>query len=327
MIPSLERIALIAATLVLISAGWTPVHAQSPERVYRLGHLTVTEESVALARLYLLPELARLGFVEGRNLVFDARTGAVGELPGLMRELLAARPDAIVTVGPATRAAGAATRTVPIVSSGFDPVAVGLAASLARPGGNVTGVALLVPELDAKRLDLLLEAVPGRRRVAVLFDSASSTRQLSEREMRGVAASAGIDLLDFTAAAPADYQAAFAAMGAVGAQALVIGASAQFSGSNMVTLAALALEARLPTICEWARNARDGCLLGYGPDLPALRRRMADQVARIFRGAAPGNVPIELPTLFEFAVNLKVAKALGLDLPPAILARADEVIE
>ncbi len=329
MSPAMKCAAVALAALVLISAGSAPARAQSPERIYRLGHLAVTEESVAGNRRSLLPELARLGFVEGRNLVFDARTGAVGDLPGLMRELLAARPDAIVTIGPATRVAGAATRTVPIVSSGSDPVELGLAASLARPGGNVTGITLLVWELDAKRLDLLREAVPGRRRVAVLFASAASNqqRQASEREMRGVAANAGIDLLDFTVAAAVDYPAAFAAMRAAGAQALVIGAAPQFSAGDMPILAALALEARLPTICEWARNVRDGCLLGYGPDFAALRRRMADQVARIFRGAAPRDIPIELPTLFEFAVNLKVAKALGLTLPPAIIARADEVIE
>ncbi len=327
MSPAMKCAAVALAALVLISAGLTPARAQSPERVYRLGHLAMTEEAVTSVRLYLLPELARLGFVEGRNLVFDARTGAVGDLPGLMRELLAARPDAIVTIGPATRVAGAATRTVPIVSSGSDPVELGLAASLARPGGNVTGITLLVWELDAKRLDLLREAVPGRRRVAVLFPSTSPNRQASEREMRGVAASVGIDLLDFTVAAAVDYPAAFAAMRAAGAQALVIGAAPQFSAGDMPILAALALEARLPTICEWARNVRDGCLLGYGPDFAALRRRMADQVARIFRGAAPRDIPIELPTLFEFAVNLKVAKALGLTLPPAIIARADEVIE
>ena len=145
--------------------------------------------------------------------------------------------------------------------------------------------------------------------------------------MRSVAASAGIDLLDFTAAAaPADYKAAFAAMRAAGAQALVIAATPEFF-RDATSLAALALEARLPTICQWAEMARTGCLLGYGPSRLEQRRRNTDQIARILRGAAPGDVPIELPTLFEFAVNLKVARALGLELPPAILARADEVIE
>ena len=144
--------------------------------------------------------------------------------------------------------------------------------------------------------------------------------------MRVVAASAAIELLAFNVAAPADYPVAFAAMRAAGAEALVISASPQFN-NDMKSLATLALEARLPTICEWANNARDGCLIGYGPDRGALRRRNADQLARIFRGVAPGEIPIEQPTVFEFAVNLKVARALDLDLPAALLARADEVIE
>ncbi len=324
--PAMKCAALMAAALGLISAGPTPARAQSPERVYRLAHLSLTADAEVRFRSLSLPHLATLGFVEGRNLVVDARVGAVDVLAGLMPELLAAKPDAIITVGPAVIAASGVTRTVPIVSFGPDLIERGLAASLARPGGNVTGIVILVAELDAKRLHLLQEAVPGRRRVAALFPSTSPNRQASEREMRSVAASAGIDLLDFTVAAPADYTAAFAAMRAAGAQALVVSSGLEFLRDATV-LAALALEARLPTICEWAEMARSGCLLGYGADRLDLRRRNMDQIARILRGAAPGEIPIELPTRFEFAVNLKVAKALGLELPPAILARADEVIE
>jgi putative ABC transport system substrate-binding protein len=241
-----------------------------------------------------------------------------------MQELLAARPDAIVAVGAAIAVAGAATRTVPIVAFGSNPVELGLAAGFARPGGNVTGVVILTVELDAKRLELLQQAVPGRRRVAALL---SSTRPVSsEAELRVAAERAGVELLPFAVASPADYPAAFAAMRAAKAEALAIGAASEFYRDAGI-LAALALEARLPTVCEWADMARDGCLIGYGPSRTALRLRIADQIARIFRGAAPGDLPIEQPTLFEFAVNLKVAKALGIELPAAILARADEVIE
>jgi len=319
--------AVLAAVLLMLTvAVATPAHAQSPNRVYRLGHLSPSADSEQFTRDLIMPELAKLGFVEGRNLVVEWRVGDAAAQPGQMRELLAARPDAIVAIGPAVIAASAATRTVPIVGFGPDPVELGLAANFARPGGNVTGIVILAVELDAKRLDLLRDALPGRRRVAVLLSSTAPASRTSEREMRAVAASTAIDLLLFSVAAAADYPAAFAAMRVAGAEALVIGASPQFD-RDMKSLAALALEVRLPTICQWAKNARDGCLIGYGPDRGALRRRNADQLARIFRGAAPGEIPIEQPTVFEFAVNLKVARALGLELPAATLARADEVIE
>ena len=201
--------------------------AQTPNRIYRLGHLANSADSEAFTRQITLPELARLGFVEGRNLLFDARVGESDALPGLMRELLAAQPDAVVAVGPAMAVAGAATRTVPVVTFGFDPIELGLAASYARPGGNVTGVVILVAELEAKRLSILLEAVPDRRRVAALVPAASGA---NEAAMRKAAAGLGAELLVFPAAAPSEYAAAFAAMRAQGAQALVIGATPQFNG-------------------------------------------------------------------------------------------------
>ena len=136
--------------------------AQTPNRIYRLAHLATSPDSEAFTRQIMLPELARLGFVEGRNLVFDGRVGEPDLLPALMRELLAGRPDAVVAIGPALGPAGAATRTVPVVGHGIDPIELGLAASYARPGGNVTGVVILANELDAKRLSILLEAVPHR---------------------------------------------------------------------------------------------------------------------------------------------------------------------
>ena len=297
--------------------------AQTPNRIYRLGHLANASDSEAFTRQITLPELARLGFVEGRNLVFDGRVGKPDALPGLMRELLAAQPDAVVAVGPAAKIAGAATRTVPIVTFGADPIELGLAASYARPGGNVTGVVILVGELEAKRLSILIEAVPDRRRIAALVPSASGA---NEAALRKVAAGLGVELLVFPVAAPSDYPAAFAAMRAQGAQALVIGATPEFQRDGKL-LAGLALEARLPTVCEWADMAHAGCLIGYGPSRIALRRRMADQIAQIFRGAAPGDIPIERPSVFEFALNLKIANSLGLTVPPSLLARADELIE
>lgn len=301
-----------------------PALAQSPNRVYRLGHLGNSLPSEASARQITLPELAKLGFVEGRNLVFDPRLGESDALPGLMRELLAARPDAVIAVGGAAiAAAGAATRTVPIVTFGADPIELGLAASYARPGGKVTGVVILASELEVKRLSILLEAAPGRRRVAILTSAATA---IGEAAMRKAAAVLGVELLAFAVAAPADYPAAFAAMRAAGAQALVISATSEFYRHGQ-QLAALALETRLPTVCEWADMAQAGCLIGYGPNRTALRKRMAAQIAQIFGGTAPGAIAIERPTVFEFAVNQKIAKSLELNIPAAVLAQADEVID
>ena len=309
----------LAATVAFPIAA----RGQSPDRIYRLGHLANSADSEAFTRQITLPELARLGFVEGRNLVFDGRVGEPDALPGLMRELLAARPDAVVAVGPAIGPAGAATRTVPVVTFGFDPIELGLAASYARPGGNVTGVVILVGELEAKRLSILLEAAPGRRRVAALVPVRSGANEIA---LQQAAARLGVELLVFAVATPGDYPAAFKAMRAQGAQALVIGATPQFQRDGE-QLAGLALEARLPTVCEWAEMAHGGCLIGYGPSRVALRKRMADQLAQIFRGIAPGDIPIEQPTVFEFALNLKIARSLDLTVPPALLTSADEVIE
>ena len=203
---------------------------------------------------------------------------------------------------------------------------LGYAESYARPGGNVTGVAILGAELDAKRLDLLHEAVPGAKSIAVLYPGFTAGRAASESALRALAAARGLELVIVAAAFPEDYPAAFEAMRAAGVQALVISAGPQFDRDAAV-LAALAAAALLPTVCQWARMARAGCLVGYGPDATALRLRLAHQVTRVFRGVSPGELPIETPTRFEFAINARAARALGILIPPALLARADEVIE
>jgi putative ABC transport system substrate-binding protein len=185
---------------------------------------------------------------------------------------------------------------------------------------------ILASELEAKRLSILREAVPDRRRVAVLFSASSPATAIGEAAMRKAAAALGVELLAFTVAAPADYPAAFGAMRAAGAQAVMISANPEFYRDGK-QLAALALEARLPTVCEWAEMAQTGCLIGYGPNRAALRTRMAAQIALIFRGTAAGDVAIELPTVFEFAINQKIAKSLDLNIPAGVLVRADEVID
>jgi putative ABC transport system substrate-binding protein len=314
--------------LIFLLALATPLVAPAAgEKVYRLGELEPSAASLELTHDLTLPELAKLGFSQGRNLILDERVGDAAAMPGLAQELLLADPDAIIALGPdATRAARQVTSTVPLVMFGPDPVRYGWATSLAHPGGNITGVAMLAVELDGKRLDLLHEAVPGARRVAALLMPLVPGRQPSEQEMRAVAASLGVDILTFDATGPEDYPTVFAAMRASATQGLVIMANPTFY-RDAALLARLALEMGLPTVCEWAEMAQSGCMLGYGPSRPELRRRLAHYVARIFQGASPGDLPIEQPTHYEFVINLKTANALGLTVPGAILARADEVIE
>lgn len=313
--------------LFLLVLAWPSATSTAAEKIYRLGELASSAAALEITRSSTLPELAKLGFSEGRNLIMDERVGDAATMPGLAREMLLAKPDAIIAIGSdAIGAAAAATSTLPIVIFGSDPVSRGLATSLVHPGGNVTGVVILVTELDAKRLSLLHEAVPVAHRIAVLMQPSAPLRQASEQEMRAVAASTGVELLVFDAAEPGEYPAAFAAMRAAGAQALVIVAHATFNRDTAV-LARLALETGLPTACEWAEMARTGCLLGYGPSRPELRRRLAHFVMRIFQGAVPGNLPIEQPTHYDFIINLMTAKALNLIVPQSLLARADEVIE
>ena len=321
-----RSVRLLALIPIWFSIGGVAL-PQEPDRIFRLGVLSVSPGTLQRLRGVMFPELARLGFTEGRNLVVEARFGPMGELPALARQLAAAHPDAIIAAGNAIGAARQATSTTAIIGAfiGVDPVAAGFAATLARPGGNVTGVAMLAPELDGKRLQLLHEAVPGGSRIAAL---AASPDQHAPNlaAMRQVASHEGLALLPFYAAQPEDYPATFAAMRGAGASALQIVSAPQFL-TNAATLAELAADARLPTMCEWRSMAVQGCLLGYGPDYTELQRRVADYVACILRGAAPGDLPIEQPTHYELAVNLKTAAALGLTIPQSILGRADEVIE
>ena len=227
--------------------------------------------AVERLRALMLRALARQGSVEGRNLVLEVRTGAAAELPALAEELLATKPDAVLANGSvAIAAVREHSNTVPIVGAaiGVDPVAAGFAVSLARPGGNVTGSLMLAPELDAKGLELLHQAVPTARRIAALGTSPMAARE-NFAQVGEAAHALGVELSAFYAEVPADYPAAFAAMRSAGAQALAILSAPDFF-TNASTLAALALEAELPTACEWREMAEQGCLLGYGPNLAEL---------------------------------------------------------
>jgi putative ABC transport system substrate-binding protein len=315
---------LILAFVVLFSAGAAAL-AQAADKVWRLGVLSPIDDPMISTTL---SELAARGFVEGRNLVVDIRVGTAERMPELARELVGTKPDVIMAVSDwAITPAHEATRSVPIVASpmGRDPVVAGVADSWAHPGGNVTGVTLTAPELESKRLDLLRDVVPAARRIAML----SMHREVTEpaaAPIRAAAARLDIQLIELYVGGPDEYRAAFDAMRSAGAEALVIEPMPEFDEHGK-RLTALAAGAGLPTICGGRKSAEQGCLLGYGPDFAELHRQAADDIARIFRGSSPSELPIEGPTHFEFVVNLKTAKTLGLTLPPAVLAAADEVIE
>ena len=301
--------------------------AQEPGRVYRIAVISPAEAAVGL-RNFQLPELARLGFVVGRNLTLTTHFGPPALMPELARQAIATKPDVVVAVSTvAILAVKEASSTVPIVMSfiGEDPIAKGLAVSLARPGGSATGVAMMAAQLDGKRTGLLHEFVPAARRIAILTGRPPRHAEGAEEAQR-VARELGLETDVFYADEPADYVAAFAGMRMARSEALVIISAPDFF-RDAALLSRLALEAGLPTVCEWASMARDGCLIGYGPNFAELWRRPADYVARILRGAKPGELPIEQPALFDFAVNLKTARALGLTIPESALQRADEVFE
>src|SRR5215469_1159436 len=302
--------------------------AQEPGRLYRIALITPSEMTVEMIRKFQLPELARFGFVEGRNLTLTTHVGPPARMPELAREAIATKPDVVIAISTvAILAVKEASSTVPIVMSfiGEDPIEKGVANSFARPGGRVTGVAMLAAETDGKRASLLHDFVPAARRFAILTGRPPRHAEGAE-EARRVARKLGLETDAFYADEPADYVAAFAGMRTARSEALVIISAPDFFRDTAL-LSRLALEAGLATVCEWASMARDGCLLGYGPNFAALWRRPAEYVARILRGEKPGDLPIEQPTLFDFAVNLRTAKALGLTIPEAPLLRADEVIE
>lgn len=323
----LRELILSGMVAVTIFAGQGGL-ARDGDKVYRLGILSPAAAVVQRIRATALPELARLGFTEGRNLVIEVRVGSRELLPALARDLTSTHPEAIIAVsGAAIRAIRDAGDATPIIGAfiGEDPITAGFAVSLAHPGGTVTGIVMLAPELDSKRLHFLHEAFPSSRRIAALaVDEQRDAPNLAA--VKAAADRSGVELHVMFAKNSDAYASAFAAMRNAGADGLLIISAPELYG-DASRLAARAIEAQLPTICEWAEMAQSGCLFGYGPDSDELHRRVANFAARIFLGTPPGELPIEAPIHFKFAINLKTAKALGLTIPPAISALADEVIE
>jgi len=308
--------------------------AQQASRTYRVGFLATTTQGNELSPVAALREgLRDLGYVEGRNLAIEYRWAddKYERLPALAAELVQSRVDVIVTYGtPGCLAAKKATTTIPIVMASVgDPVRSGLVASLARPGGNITGLSIQDFELSIKRLELLKELVPTALRVAHLQVAGTQPTDVAEalqRQEDAAARSIGLQLQRVVVRGPSDFADAFSLMGKNGAQALTVANVAPL-GAYAAQIAALATKHRLPTIGGGKGMAFAGLLLTYGPDISALHRRSATYVDKILKGAKPADLPVEQPTSFELVINLKTAKALGLTIPQSVLGRADQIIE
>ena len=303
-----------------------------PAGTKRIGLLETSSPSPARVRLWetLRQRLRELGYLEGQNIAFESRfgEGKVDRLPGLAAALVALKVDVIVTSGtPASLAAKEATRTIPIVMAQLaDPVGAGLVASLGRPGGNVTRLTTQDADLGGKRLEMLLQVVPKVSRFAVLVDETSPGSMLIARGTEVAAQSLGVQLQSLGVRGPEELDSAFSAMKEARAGALILESSSLLFTSR-TRLADLALKNRLPTMFAQREYAEAGGLMAYSADFSDLFRRAATFVDKILKGAKPADLPVEQPTKFDFVINLKTAKALGLTIPPSLLGRADEVIQ
>jgi len=275
--------------------------------------------------------LSEAGYVEGQNVAIEYRwaEGHYERLPALAADLVARKVDLIVTPGgtPTALAAKSATSTIPIVfRGGADPVAEGLVASLARPGGNLTGVSMLVDELTAKRLELLSELVPQARVIALLVNPTNAASERVIQDVQEAARAKGVQLPILKAGTESEIDAAFASLVQLQAGALLVAADPFLSGRRD-QLVALASRHAVPAIYAWREFAASGGLISYGPSLTAAVRLVGTYAGKILKGDKPADLPVQQPTKFELVINLKTAQALGLAVPQALLARADEVME
>ena len=315
-----------------VAAAW-PLAARAQQAAAKIPRIGFLGNSTAELEANLVGPfrdgLRALGYEEGRNIAIEYRwaEGKYERFPAPIAELIALNVQVIVTAGtPASLAVKNATRTVPLVMVAVgDPVATGLVASLARPGGNVTGLSVLTPDLAGKRLELLREVVPGLRRLAFLGNIGNPITALEMSEVRTATRTLGLDLVTLEIRRSEDIVPVFETLKS-DAQALYV-AGDPLVLANRVRINTLALVARLPAFYNERAYVEAGGLMSYGVNWPDLFRRTAELVDRILRGTKPGDIPVEQPTKFDLIVNLTTAKALGIDVPPMLLARADEVIE
>ncbi len=326
----IDRRAFVRAAVAVLAAART-VSAQQSGKMWRVGWvrgggaLSAATDAIDAA---FRKGLGDVGYVEGQNLVIDARYAEARfeRFPAIIGEVLALKPDVIVIGGPqAIRAAQAATATIPIVVIDLEsePVASGLIKSLPRPGGNITGVFLDLPELAGKQLQFLQETLPGMKRVAVLSDPSVNQAQLEATE--AAARAAGITVQSLPVQRLEDIETAIVRAGRERVKALSV-LTSPLIFVHQKRIAELALKYRLASMSIFSMFPDAGGLMAYGPDFPAMYRRLGTYVDRIFKGASPAELPIERPTRFELVINLKTAKTLGLTMPKALLIRSDRVI-
>jgi putative tryptophan/tyrosine transport system substrate-binding protein len=304
---------------------------QKPGRTPIIGYLGTTNASAQAQRVSaFVQRLRQLGWTEGQTVAIEYRwaEGRYERFAEFAAEFVRLRVDVIVTAATApVLAAKQATSAIPIVFAvAGDPVGSGLVASLARPGGNVTGLSLQQAELGSKRLELLREIIPNLRRLAIMGNIKSPMIVLELQEVQTKALSLGLEVVALKVGEPDDISRAFESADQFGADALYVCIDPLIS-NNRVRIFASAQNARLPTVFGEREHIDVGGLVSYGPNLPDLYRRAAEYVDKILRGARPGDLPVEQPTKFDFVINLRTARALGLSVPSALLARADEVIE
>ena len=304
--------------------------AQQAGRTYRIGYLFLGAQPPEPQKMTPWPTLRELGYVEGTNLVVERRfaAGRRERLGAFASELIAFKPDLILTQGgQSAEAISKSTHDIPVVIIGAgDPIGTGLVEGLSRPGGNVTGVTEVSTELSAKRLQLLKEAVPAITRVAVLWNAADRAMKLRYREIETAANAMQIGIRSIEVREPEDFDAAFAAMRGDRPDAMFMVSDA-LTSLNRKRIIEFAVQTRLPAVYEYRELVDDGGLMSYGPNLRELFARAAYYIDKILKGAKPAELPMEQPTKFELIINLKTANSLGLAIPPALLARADEVIE
>ncbi len=322
----LIRLAVILTVSLMLAPLAAPAQ-QPPGKAARIGFLGDVPSFLDEAFRQGLHEL---GYVEGQNIAIEHRAAEwkYERLPGLAAELVRLNVDVIVAASPpATEAAKQATRTIPIVFTvSGDPVAEGFVASLARPGGNLTGLATISPELVGKQLEMLKAVAPKVSRVAVLQNPDQPSHARSVRQAEDPARALGVQLQVLKARTPSEIEAAFASMSSQRAGSVLVMRDALFFAQR-AQIVALAAKSRLPAVYGLREEAEAGGLMAYGASVPQMFRRAATYVDKILKGAKPADLPVEQPTKFELVINLKTAKALGLKIPQTILLRADQVIE
>jgi ABC-type uncharacterized transport system substrate-binding protein len=319
---------LVAAILLAVSVM---AAAQQPKKVPRIGYLGGTTAAAYAGRIEAFRQgLRELGYVEGNNLVIERRfaEGKPDRLSELAAELVRLKVDIIVSAGPTvTRQLKEATSTIPILMTNEgDPVGSGFVASLARPGGNITGLSSLAPELSGKRLEVLKETIPKLSRVAVLGNSTEPANAQSLREVELAAAAFEVKLQYLDILSPQDIEIAFRAASKERADAVLILLAGGIATAHRKEIVELALKSRLPAIYNSAEFVEAGGLMSYSTSLTDLSARAAVYVDKILKGRTPADLPVEQPTKFELVINLKTAQQIGVRIPPNVLARADRVI-